>query len=222
MSAPIPGQDDGTCRRVVGVWGDRSCPELVEHIHCRNCPVYARAGRSLLDREAAASYMEEWRTRIAAEETQEATGQRSVVIFRVRNEWLALPTRLLREIVEPVAAHKVPHRRDPRFGGLVNVRGELIPGIELAALLGASEVVTPNPRAWARILIIDRAGAVWAFPVDEVDGVQRVAESELRTPPVTVGAGSPSFTACVFSSPRGDVGLLDEELLMLAIRDVCR
>lgn len=222
MSSLLPGQDDGSCRLAVGVWGDRSCPELQEHTHCRNCPVYARAGRSLLEREAGDTYIEEWRSRIAAEDAPEAGQQRSVVIFRVRSEWLALPTRLLREIVEPVAAHAVPHRRDPRFAGLINVRGELIPSIQLAPLLGATDAVAANPRAWARVLILDRDGAVWAFPVDEVDGVQRIPESALRTPPVTVGVGSPSFTANVFTSTRGDVGLLDEELLLLAIRDICR
>lgn len=215
-------QQDGSCRNTVGVWGDRSCPELREHVHCRNCPVYARIGRSVLERDAAAAYLGEWQSRIATEEAAVATDQRSLVVFRVQGEWLALPTRLLREIVEPLAAHQVPHRRDPRFGGLVNVRGELIPGLRLGPLLGAREPTATNPRAWARTLIVERDGAPWALPVDEVDGVHRIPEAELRTPPVTVGAGSPSFTAAVFTSARGDVGLLDDELLLHAARDFCR
>ena len=215
-------QQDGSCRTTIGVWGDRTCPELREHVHCRNCPVYARTGRSVLEREAGDAYLEEWRARIATEEAAVASHQRSVVVFRVHSEWLALPTRLLREIVEPLAAHQVPHRRDPRFGGLVNVRGELIPGLLLGPLLGAREPAAANQRAWARTLIVERDGAPWALPVDEVDGVHRIPEDELRTPPVTVGAGSPSFTAAVFTSTRGDVGLLDDELLLHAARDFCR
>ena len=213
---------DGNCRNTLGVWGDRSCPELREHIHCRNCPVYARTGRAVLERDAGAAYLDLWRSRVATEEAAVANRQRSVVVFRVQGEWLALPTRLLREIVEPLAPHQVPHRRDPRFGGLVNVRGELIPAIRLGPLLGARPEVGANPRAWARVLIVERDGAAWALPVEEVDGVHRVPEDELRTPPVTVGAGAPSFTAAVFTAARGDVGLLDDELLLHAARDLCR
>ena len=187
------------------------------------------------------------------------------VVVRVCGEWLALPTRSLREIIEPVAAHPVPHRRDRRFGGLINVRGELIPSIDLGPLLSLGTEFASNSRAWARVLIVERAGAVWAFPVDEVDGVHRIQISELRTPPVTVGIGSLSFTASVFSiafdfiylastsvgtsgaisgrgvsleavrslvkeargaikvhSATGDVGLLDEDLLLRAVADVCQ
>ena len=38
------------CWREIGVSGDRTCPELVEHLHCRNCPTHAQIARKLLDR----------------------------------------------------------------------------------------------------------------------------------------------------------------------------
>src|SRR4030095_4038577 len=31
------------CWSQVGIWGNRSCPELQQHVHCRNCPAYAEA-----------------------------------------------------------------------------------------------------------------------------------------------------------------------------------
>jgi chemotaxis-related protein WspD len=266
MSNPVDSKEDGSCRNIIGVWGDRSCGELTRHTHCRNCPVYAQAGRRLLDREATSDYIEDWQERLATVVEAVGTAQRSVLVFRVCGEWLALPTRSLREIIEPVAAHPVPHRRDRRFGGLINVRGELIPSIDLGPLLSLGTEFASNSRAWARVLIVERSGAVWAFPVDEVDGVHRIQISDLRTPPVTVGIGSLSFTASVFSiafdfiylastsagasggaisgrgvsleavrslvkeargaikvhSATGDVGLLDEDLLLRAVADVCQ
>ncbi len=40
------------CWNRIGIHGDRSCPLLVDHIHCRNCSVYSAAATRLLDRYA--------------------------------------------------------------------------------------------------------------------------------------------------------------------------
>jgi len=33
------------CWTTIGVRGDASCPELKQHVHCRNCPVYSAGAR---------------------------------------------------------------------------------------------------------------------------------------------------------------------------------
>ena len=43
LSVAIPGR--WRLLEPIGVSGDRSCPELNSHIHCRNCPVFAGAAR---------------------------------------------------------------------------------------------------------------------------------------------------------------------------------
>ena len=43
-----PAVDD--CWNRIGVFGDKSCPRLERHIHCRNCEVYGAAAIALLDR----------------------------------------------------------------------------------------------------------------------------------------------------------------------------
>ena len=45
-SSHLPGVGD--CWNTIGVSGDRSCPELNTHIHCRSCPVFAAAARASL------------------------------------------------------------------------------------------------------------------------------------------------------------------------------
>ena len=56
VTQPMP-----ECWRVIGVSGDRSCPELEQFIHCRNCPVLAEAARSFFDRAAPEGYLDAWR-----------------------------------------------------------------------------------------------------------------------------------------------------------------
>lgn len=258
--------NDGSCRLHIGVWGDRSCAELLAHIHCRNCPVYINTGRRLLDRPPSAAQIEDWQQDLARNVLPSDEARTSVVVFRIATEWLALPTALLREVIDPMPAHQIPHRQDPRFKGLVNVRGELMPCIELGRLLNPTTAVAESAQSWPRLLIIERQGESWALRVDDVEGVHQIARGALRAPPVTVGQGSPSFAAQIFSlaftfvsladraaretttgPPRrpvqldavqaqlraaagalkvdrdsGDIVLLDDELLMLALREVCQ
>ena len=50
----------GDCWNRIGTSGDRTCPELQIHIHCRNCPVFASAARTFFDRPAPEGYLAEW------------------------------------------------------------------------------------------------------------------------------------------------------------------
>ncbi len=217
-------QADGSCRREVGVWGDRSCPELAAHVHCRNCPVYARIGRNLLDREvpALSSPVRDATRRTAQESTQ------SVIVFRAGAEWLALPTSLAREVVIAPAAHRVPHRNDPRFRGLVNVRGELLPMVDMRVMLGAAESSADGGAASGakeprpRLLVLERDASSWALGIDAIDDIHRIAPSALRPPPVTVQLGSARFTQSMFTLSIGQVGLIDAELLWYALNEICR
>ena len=54
------------CWNRIGVWGDRSCPELASAVHCHNCPVFATAGRQFLDVPSPSGYLEDWAERLAA------------------------------------------------------------------------------------------------------------------------------------------------------------
>jgi len=53
------------CWKKIGVWGDSTCPELKEHGHCRNCPVYSSAAAQLLNGTPPSRYLEEWTSLVA-------------------------------------------------------------------------------------------------------------------------------------------------------------
>lgn len=214
-------QSEGRCHAVVGVWGSGQCSQLAAHGHCHNCPVYAQTGRRLLDRAPSEGA---WLPGDASAGISDETSGNSLIVFRVGSEWLGLPTLMAREILNPLPAHRVPHRRDPRFLGIVNVRGELLPCVQLEAMLGirpASAELRDTASA-ARLIIIERERAAWATPVDAVDGIRRVRDDALLSSPVTVELASSRFTRAVIELPVGRVGLIDEELLWRALDGVCR
>ena len=125
--------------------GDNSCPELVKYVHCHNCPVYAAAARTFLDRDLPGNYLAEWTTHFAREKSAVEQNTLSLVLFRIGVEWFALPVSVLKEISELKTIHSLPHRRDNLVLGLVNFRGELLICVSLAGMLSLGEA--PETRA---------------------------------------------------------------------------
>jgi chemotaxis-related protein WspD len=195
------GSPDASCRLTIGVWGDSSCALLQEHVHCRNCPVYARGGRLLLAR-----------SHTVAEARLDAI------------ERVSLTAANAREVVEPTTLHRVPHRGDRRFLGLANVRGEILPVADLAELLEMPTLPASGgaQRTAGRLLVIERAGEAWVLPVPEIDGIHRADLGTLQTPPVTVELGRAAFTSGVLETPDGPIAVLDEETLWYALQRICR
>ncbi|MES1213021.1 MAG: chemotaxis protein CheW, partial [Singulisphaera sp.] len=132
MIAPhkqLPIIDD--CWNRIGVGGDHSCPELPKFVHCHNCPVFATAGERLLASAPPEGYLEEMKARLAAPAAELLPDAHSALVFRIGEEWLALPVLVLVEVQPLRSVHRVPHRAG-LLAGLVNIRGEL----ELCARLG--------------------------------------------------------------------------------------
>lgn len=156
MSVLVSGSDSGLgslpiaagdCWNRIGIAGDRSCPELELHFHCRNCPVFASAARTFFDRPAPERYLTEWTQWLARSpetvslETGASTGISdrdlvSVLIFRLDQEWMAFATQTIAEVTIPRPIHRIPHRSNAILIGLVNLRGQLQLCISLHGLLG--------------------------------------------------------------------------------------
>ncbi len=123
------------CWNRIGIRGDRTCPELVTYTHCHNCPVFAAAGRRFLDAPSPKGYLEEWTARGSRPTTSARGEECSVIVFRLGEEWLALPVAVLVEVTRMRAIHRIPHRGG-LLAGLANIRGELLLCIRLDLLLG--------------------------------------------------------------------------------------
>ncbi|WP_454727163.1 MULTISPECIES: chemotaxis protein CheW [Cupriavidus] len=215
------------CWRRIGVLGDSSCPQLAVHIRCRNCPTYSRAAQTLLDNLPAG---EDGLPDETAPAGSAARGPAvSCLVFRVGEEWLALPAAALAEVTAPCPVHTLPHRRHAAVLGLASVRGNLLVCISLARLLGqdapagagaagsaASGMAGGAGRA-ARLLVLGQGRGAIALPVDEVAGIERVAESALQALPTTLSRASARYARALLQSGGHSVGLLDAGLLQQAL-----
>jgi chemotaxis-related protein WspD len=206
------------CWNQIGAAGNHTCRELSRHIHCHNCPVYSAAAASFLDRPLTPEYRREWTEHFAREKRIATPAKISAVVFRIGGECLALPTQAFQEVAERRAMHSLPHRRRGIVLGIVNVRGELLICASLGRLLGL-EAPTPHKRARAefdRLLVADWNGQRFAFPVDEVHGVHRFHQEDLRDPPATVRS-SQNCSQGVFPWRGLTVGFLDATTLFATL-----
>ena len=184
-------------------------------IHCRNCPVYSAAGRSLLERELPVDYRRYWTEYFSREKKRVTPGRLSVVLFRLGREWLALSTTAFQEVAEGRKIHSLPHRRDGIVLGLVNVRGELRVCVSLGRLLRveSDDREAPLHGLCNRLVVAEWQGSVVTFPVDEVHGVHRFHPEELKEAPATVARANPGLTRGILAWDNKKAGCLDEETL---------
>ena len=209
------------CWNTIGVRGDSSCKELVQHVHCRNCPVHSSAAAHLLDREPTAEYIAHWTEQARQSKGQAEQAAISVLIFRIRSERLALPTRALTEIASLRPIHSLPHRRNGVVLGLANIRGELLVCLSLHEMLSVSTpsgaVAGTAEDAAGRLLVVQREGTRAVFPVDEVHGIERAFESDLGPVPATVRGAAAAYTRALLTWRKHTVGLLDEQVLFQGV-----
>ena len=197
------------CWKRIGIWGDRTCPELKQHIHCRNCPVYSENAARLLDAEVPEAYLTQNARHYAQAKAELRPGARSALVFRLAGEWLALPTAVFREIATPRPVHSLPHRTDRVVLGVANIRGELLVCVSLAAALG----IAGGPGAGARLAVMGREGARFTFPADEIAGLHRFDDADLSPVPATLAHAQAVYTRGILTWQGRPVGVLDDQLL---------
>jgi chemotaxis-related protein WspD len=177
---------------------------------------------SLLDREVPEESLRESTAQVAAKKNLVEHGTRSVVIFRIATEWLALPTEAVQEVGDPGAVRRLPDHRGGILKGLVNVRGDLLICIALDVILGLDPAAVgqgaANSVAARRLMICKRGSAKLSFQVDEVHGLHRYHPRDLRSAPATLAKAEKGvYTLGVLSWNNKIVGCLDDELLFYSL-----
>jgi chemotaxis-related protein WspD len=211
------------CWNRIGVRGDSSCKRLDDYLHCRNCPVYANAAAALLDRplSAGSAGMEvDYSSTTSRSAREERLATQSALVFRLGEEWLALPTSMFRQVTVSRPVHRLPHRTHSAVLGMVNIEGTLRVCISLARLLSVEPATASDGTRhtnYPRMLVIEDPHGPVVFPVDEVEGVQRFATAALEAPPSTVAGRAIAHARALIRTGERTIGLLDAPTLLKSL-----
>jgi chemotaxis-related protein WspD len=197
------------------VWGDNTCAELQRVSHCRNCEVYAAGGQRLFDRPVPQDYLESWAVLLAEDKGVATAVAIPHLVFRIGQVWLAFRATSLREITEPRVIRRVPHRPPETLLGLVNVRGELYPCVSLHTLFGEETAETASRTV--RFFLARSTSGDWVFPVDQVDGMHEVTESQIEALPATLLNVGFVYTRGLFRQNNKSVAVIDDDVLFPAL-----
>jgi twitching motility protein PilI len=106
-------------------------------------------------------------------------GYETALGFRVENIGFLVDTGIYCEIIERPIVSPLPNV-EPWFSGLLNIRGNIIPVIDISLLLGA-----PPKRDKKRFLFaVDRGEKTMAFWIDGHPKLLTAVTQPLNTPPV--------------------------------------
>ena len=210
------------CWNKIGVWsnGDNRCEKLDDVIHCYNCDVYSNAGRSLLNRESPDGYGDDWADILASEKMSKSKNLQSAVLFRLGGEWMSLPVSIINEITLLRNIYDIPHNRNKKIRGMVNIRGELIICMSLGNLLGVEkpdEDFIGNEHSINRLITIREDSGCIVFPVSEIDGIIYYEKDELTTAPDTIRNSAKNLIKGMTLVNDKNVGCIDHSALISEI-----
>lgn len=215
---------DPYCWQEIRYSSGQTCEYLAQVGHCRNCRKFKEAARVLLEQEIPAGIRESWTRELACAKTQVAVERQALVVFRLHQEWFALPCKTFHSFTEVCPHHLVPFRSNEFFLGLVTVGGELLPLLSAAAILRVDPPVVaaaetqPN-RSSPRLAVIGHGYDRFVFRVEETMGVVKIPSADIKPPPATVTHAPTAFTRGIFRLADCQVALLDEQRLQKTMRE---
>lgn len=211
------------CWQKIGVWSNKSprCEILDEVIHCRNCHIFHDASLKAYEQKFPDDYRKEWTTLLSRHKDKKSGNIRAVIVFRVADEWMALAARLCGEITNVSAIHRIPHNKNKLLKGLVSSEGKIQPCFSLGVLMGLSKSNQKENEEkktiYERVIVLEKEGNNFAFPVNEIDGIYYFKEDELEDLPETMSGMAASFLEGIIRLGDKCVGFLDDELIISKI-----
>jgi len=212
------------CWNTIGVWSKAEirCEKLEKFIHCRNCNIYSAAGRQMLERSLPEQYEKNWAAIFSQSSPNKLVGIESVTVFRLGNEWMALPTNSIQEVTDVCTVHSIPHKSTLVLRGLVNLRGQLKICISLGQLMEITKAEKytgkdTKERIYERMIAVKHNNSQYVFLVSEVSGTYNFHPTELKPAPATLAQSSGTYTRGILHWKGFDIACLDAELLFYSM-----
>jgi purine-binding chemotaxis protein CheW len=128
-----------------------------------------------------------------------------LVTFRLGNEEFGVDILKVQEINRMMDITRIPNA-PPFIEGVINLRGKIIPIVDLRKKLGFNNESGFSEKT-TRIIVVELDGLVLGFIVDSVSEVLRIPENTIEPPPSIVGGVESDYIE--------GVGKLDNRLLIL-------
>src|ERR1035438_7819014 len=142
--------------------------------------------------------------------SQETVPSLEVVVFRLGPESYGLRLHEVREII--MVGQITPVPRAPHFvDGVLNLRGEVMPVVDLRTRFGLDRV---EPTTISRILITSIGGVFTGLVVDAVDEVRPVELNRFGPPPPVTAVGANRYIEKVARLDNGMIFLLQLQQLL--------
>ena len=134
-----------------------------------------------------------------------------LVCFDVRGQEMALPIAEVRETlpVQPITRVVLT---PPCLAGVFSLRGEIVPAIDLAVLIGLPRT---EVRDDSRIVVVDTEAGTAGFVVDRLRDL-RTIEGALEPPPGNLPPAIAQLLIGVAATPNGTVRVLDARAVITA------
>lgn len=174
------------------------------------------SANKLFERMPELTYLEEWASLLAQVPEKDAEiKETSLVIFRLSDEWFALPTLIFSEIGAQYTINSMPYYHDPAILGVINLKGQLRVCFSLHVLLDLKKSPLVN---FPRFLAISDKNEIWTTPVDEVKGIYQYDLSLLSNVPVDFANMRENFLKGVINWNEKNIYLINDEILFSSLR----
>ena len=177
------------CWSTFGVYGDGSCPELKENIHCKKCPTYYDAGKYLFDREIPKKNRDEWARIYSKRKETAKTNTIFVVVFKLGSELFAMKTTFIQEFTEKTASPFGSVQEQRKIFRSCQYRWlTYSPCLSLDHIIGITgdTSLKTGEKTLRHMIVIAYNDERFVFSADEILGIQRISIDDMKEPPATV------------------------------------
>jgi two-component system chemotaxis response regulator CheV len=150
------------------------------------------------------------------------TNELEVLVFSLAGGWFGVNVAKVREVIRPVALVASPHRHASVMG-MFNIRGSVLPVVDLAKHLGMVRPVKEGePQPEGRVILTEFNHFRCGFRVDTVEQIYRISWSRVRPAPDTALAsvGGKATAEVAVSSTTGVIEMDGRLILMVDFESV--